>query len=127
MKRILALMFAINMVAVCTKEKRHNQLGPEIRLSNSSQHNFKNIIINTGTGEVDFGDLSSGKQTAYRKFDKAYRYAFVKLEIDGKAYTIQPIDYVGEKVLTDGRYTYQISFNENQGQYSSLNLKLIEE
>lgn len=127
MKKILALIFAINMVVACTKEKRHNQLGPEIRLSNSSQHNFKNVIINTGTGEVDFGDLSSGKQTEYRKFNKAYRYAFVKLEIDGKEYTIQPIDYVGEKVLPDGRYTYQISFNENQGQYSSLNLKFIEE
>ena len=127
MKRILALIFAINMIISCKKDKNDNQLGSEIRLSNSSQHNFKNVIINTGTGEVDFGDLISGKQTEYRKFNKAYRYAFVKLEIDGKIYIIQPIDYVGENVLNDGRYTYQISFNENQGQYSSLNLKLIEE
>ena len=127
MKRILALIFAMNMIISCKKEKVANQPGPEIRLSNSSQHSFKKVFINTGTGEVDFGDLGSGKQTEYRKFNKGYRYAFVKLEIDGKAYIIQPIDYVGEKVLKAGRYTYQISFNENQGQYSSLNLKLIEE
>lgn len=127
MKRILILIFTINMIIGCSKEKSNEQFGPEIRLSNSSQHNFKNVIIDTGTGEVNFGDLDSGKQTEYKKFRKAYRYAFVKLEIDGKTYKIQPIDFVGEKALNDGRYAYQISVNGNQGEYSNLNLKLIEE
>ena len=127
MKKILALIFTINMIIGCTKEGSNNQFGPEIRLSNSSQHDFKNIIINTGTGEVAFGDLGSGKQTEYKKFDRAYRYAFVKLEIDGKVYTIQPIDYVGEKALNAGRYAYQINVAANQGQYDSLDLKLIKE
>ena len=127
MKRILILIFTINMIVGCSKEKSNNQFGPEIRLSNSSQHNFKNVIINTGTGEVNFGDLDSGKQTEYKKFSKAYRYAFVKLEIDGKIYKIQPIDFVGEKALNDGRYAYQIGVNGNQGEYNNLNLKLIEE
>ncbi|MDN3586035.1 hypothetical protein QWY86_05115 [Pedobacter aquatilis] len=127
MKRILVFIFAISMLVACSKEKITGQSGPEIRLSNSSQQTFKNIIVNTGTGEVNFGDLDAEKKTAYKKFTKAYSYAFVKLEIDGKTYTIQPIDYVGETPLKDGRYTYQISVNVNQGQYSNLGLKLIEE
>ncbi|WP_316739907.1 hypothetical protein [Pedobacter aquatilis] len=127
MKRILILIFAINMIVGCSKEKHNEQSGPEIRLSNSSQHNFKNVIVNTGTGEVSFGDLDSGKQTGYKKFSEAYRYAFVKLEIDGRSYTVQPIDFVGEKPLSNGRYAYQLSVNANQGQYNTLNLKLIEE
>ncbi|WP_231426408.1 hypothetical protein [Pedobacter sp. Leaf250] len=85
------------------------------------------MVVNTGTGEVTFGNLDAGKNTAYQKFSKAYRYAFVKLEIDGKTYTIQPIDFVGEEPLKDGCYAYQISVNSSQGQFSNLSLKLIEE
>ena len=127
MKRLLILIFAIITIIGCSKEKSNDQFGPEIRLSNSSQLNFKNVIVDTGTGQVNFGDLDSGKQTEYKKFTKAYGYAFVKLEIDGKTYIIQPIDFVGEKPLTDGRYAYQLSINGNPGQYSGLNLKLIKE
>ncbi|RZK40261.1 MAG: hypothetical protein EOO90_15780 [Pedobacter sp.] len=127
MKRILVFIFMINMIIGCSKEKIDGQSGPEIRLSNSSQHNFKNVVVNTGTGEVAFGDLDIGKKTAYKKFSKAYSYAFVKLEIDGQAYTIQPIDFVGETPLKDGHYAYQISVNGTQGEYSTLSLKLIEE
>ena len=126
MKRILVFIFMINIIG-CSKENMSGQSGPEIRLSNSSKQNFKNVIVDTGTGKVSFGDLDAGKNTAYKKFSEAYRYAFVQLEIDGQTYTIQPIDYVGEVPLKDGRYTYQISVNGNQGRYSNLNLKLIEE
>jgi len=115
------------MIIGCSKEKMSGQDGLEIRLSNSSQQNFKNVIVDTGTGKVSFGDLDAGKNTAYKKFSKAYRYAFVQLEINGQTYTLQPIDYVGEVPLKDGRYAYQISVNGNQGQYSNLSLKLIEE
>jgi len=127
MKRILLFIFAVSMLTACSKDNISGQSGPEIRLSNSSQQNFKNVIVNTGTGEVNFGDLDAGEKTAYKKFSKAYSYAFIKLEIDGKAYTIQPIDYVGETPLKDGRYAYQISVNGTQGQYSNLDLKLIQE
>ncbi|MET0571222.1 MAG: hypothetical protein ABWZ79_07325 [Pedobacter agri] len=121
------LLLSLTIIIACSKEKITGQTGPEIRLSNSSQQNLKNIMVNTGMGEVSFGDLEAGKKTDYKKFTKAYSYAFVKLEINGKTYTIQPIDYVGETPLKDGRYAYQISVNGNQGQYSNLGLKLIEE
>lgn len=127
MKKILILIITFIAMVSCSKEDGNDSLGPEIRLSNTSKQNFKNVIINTSTGEVNFGDLNSGQKTAYKIFKKAYRYAFVKLEIDGKTYTIQPIDYVGETVLKDGRYTYQLNVNETQGQYTNLNLTLIED
>ena len=111
----------------CSKDGRTNPSALKIRLSNSSQYNFKNIVINTTTGDVSFGNLNSGQKTEYKQFTKAYRYAFVKLEIDGKTYTIQPIDYVGETTLKDGIYTYQINVNNTQDQYTNLGLTLIEE
>lgn len=115
MKRTLVFIFSMSLLFACSKEKITGQSGPEIRLSNSSQQNFKNVIVDTGTGEVSFGDLDAGTNTAYKKFSKAYRYAFIKLQIDGQTYTLQPIDYVGESPLKDGRYAYQISVKGNQG------------
>ena len=127
MKRFLILIIAITAMISCSKDSSDNPSGLKIRLSNSSQYNFKDIVINTTTGYVNFGNLNSGEKTEYKEFNKAYRYAFVKLEIDGKTYTIQPIDYVGESTLKDGSYTYQIDVNNTQDQYTNLSLTLIEE
>lgn len=51
--------------------------------------------------------MKAAKKTDYKVFESAYGYAFIELEIGGKTYTIQPIDYVGETPLEDGNYTYQ--------------------
>jgi hypothetical protein len=127
MKKILILIVTITVIISCSKDGVNNLSGLKIRLSNASQHNFENIVINTTTGDVNFGNLSSGQKTVYKVFNKAYRYAFIKLEIDGKTYTIQPIDYVGETALKNGSYTYQIDANDTQDQYANLNMTLIEE
>jgi len=127
MKKFLILIITITAMISCSKDSSDNPSGLKIRLSNSSQYNFKDIVINTTTGDVNFGNLNSGQKTDYNEFNKAYRYAFVKLEIDGKTYTIQPIDYVGETTLKDGSYTYEINVNNTQDQYTNLNLTLIEE
>ncbi|GGC63624.1 hypothetical protein GCM10011387_16570 [Pedobacter quisquiliarum] len=127
MKKFLILVITIVAMISCSKDGSDNPSGLKIRLSNSSQYNFKDIVINTTTGDVNFGNLNSGQKTEYKEFNKAYRYAFVKLEIDGKTYTIQPIDYVGETTLKNGSYTYQIDVNNTQDQYTNLNLTLIEE
>lgn len=98
-----------------------------IRLSNVSQFDFDNVIVNTWDENVDFGNINSGQKSDYKFFKVAYRYAFVEVDIDGETYTIQPIDYVGETPLTSGNYTYQIDANDSREQYGKLSLVLIEE
>ena len=98
-----------------------------LRLSNTSSFDYNNIIINTTTGNVSFEDINSGEKTAYKIFEKAYRYAYVQLEIDGAMYIIQPIDYVGETPLKGGTYTYEINANESDEQYGRLSITLIED
>jgi hypothetical protein len=127
MKKILILIFTVTALISCSKDAGNTSAGLRIRLSNASQQNYKNVVINTANGDVNFGDLNSGEKTAYKVFDKAYRYAFVKLEINGKTYTMQPVDYVGETPLKTGSYTYQITINDLQSQIANLNLTLIEE
>jgi len=94
-----------------------------IRLSNVSAFDFKNIKVNT----TDFEDVNSGEKTAYKTFDKAYRYGFIELDIDGSTYTIQPIDYVGETPLESGAYTYEINASDSEEQYGKLTLVLLED
>ncbi len=122
MKKTLILYLTIIILFGCSKDNENNEV--KIRLSNISQYDFQNIVVNTTTGNVNFGNLSSGQKSEYKEFDKAYRYAFVELEIDGETYTLQPIDYVGETLLKNGIYTYQLDVNDID---TILSLTLVED
>ena len=124
MKKTMILFITIVTLLGCSKDNENNEV--KIRLSNLSQYDFHNIIVNTTTGYVNFEDLNSGQKSEYKKFDKAYSYSFVELEIDGETYTLQPIDYVGETLLKNGNYTYQLDANDTYDQYTKLSLTLVE-
>jgi hypothetical protein len=126
MNKILILIISISTLLSCSNGN-DNSSELNIRLSNISQFDFKNITVNTSNENVNFEDINSGQKTDYKTFDTAYRYAFIELEIDGETYTLQPIDYVGETPLENGNYTYQIDVNDSQDQNGSLNLTLVEE
>ena len=123
MKKILFLIIAITTLISCSKDDDKN--GLKIRLSNSSQFDYKNIVVDTSTGNVKFEDINAGQSTEYKVFERAYRYAFIELVIDGEVYTLQPFDYIGETPLKNGNYTYQINASDSQSQYEKLSLKLI--
>lgn len=125
MKKIFILFISIAALFGCSKDNVNNEV--KIRLSNVSQHDFENIVVNTTTGDVNFENLKSGQKSEYKVFDKAYRYAFIELEIDGKTFTLQPIDYVGESILEDGNYTYQLNASDTDDQYTKLSLTLLED
>jgi hypothetical protein len=127
MKKLLILTIAVTVFFGCSKNSDTNTSEVYIRLSNISEYNFKNIVVNTSTGNVDFENIDSGQMTQYKIFETAYRYAFVELEIEGGIYTIQPIDYVGETPLKNGYYTYQIYSNDSQVQYGRITLTFIED
>jgi hypothetical protein len=125
MKKILILVIMAVALLGCSNDDSNSEL--RIRLSNASNFNFENIKVNTSTGNVNFENLSPGQNTAYKIFEEAYAYAFVELQIDGKTYTIQPIDYVGETPLKKGNYTYKITANDSQEQYGKLYLTLVKD
>lgn len=126
MKKLLVFIFCLSISFACSND----DIDPKavnIRLSNISTYDFKNIIVNTGTGTVEFNDLDAQTISEYKVFERAYRYAFIELEIEGNTYTIQPIDYVGETPLSKGKYTYQINASEPNGQHGTLSLSLKED
>ena len=92
---------------------RDDESNVRIRLSNISTFEYKNIIVNTSTGNVNFENLNSNQSSEYKTFGLAYRYAFIELEIDDEVYTLQPNDYVGETPLKSGNYAYEINADPN--------------
>lgn len=128
MKYCCALIYLFAFLIIfssCSEEDNNNEI--QLRLSNSSSFDYKNITVNTTTGNVNFEDINSGEITQYKSFTKAYRYAFIQLEIDGSIYTIQPIDYVGETPLSYGKYTYKINASDSNDQYGRLSLTLVKD
>jgi hypothetical protein len=125
MKKIFSLIFLVLSFYNCTNNDDTSEV--HLRLSNVSQFNYTNIVVNTSTGYVNFNDLNAQQSSVYKTFEKAYSYAFIELQIEGKTYTLQPIDYVGESLLKNGYYTYQIEANDPQEQYATLHLTLLED
>ena len=123
MKKYLILILAVTLIS-CSSDDENGEIN--IRLSNISNYHYENVVVNTSTGRVNYDDLNPGEVSDYKSFEMAYRYAFVELSIDGEVFTLQPIDYVGEKPLEAGNYTYEIEANDSQDQFK-LTLTLVEE
>ena len=123
MKKFYFLLISILLVS-CTQNDSDLLL---LRIKNTSQFDYTDVVVNTSGGEHNYGTISSNQSSDYKAFDLAYRYAFVELKIDGSTYTIQPIDYVGETPLDNGKYTYEINATNSGDQYSRLTLTLEED
>lgn len=70
------------------------------------------VYVNTSGGEHIYGSVPKGTMTGYRRFQSAFRYAFISFKIDGESFAIQPIDYVGEIPLEEGSYTYKLTITD---------------
>lgn len=86
-----------------------------IRIKNSSAFNYENVYVNTSGGENNYGNLQSGQISEYKEFGSAYRYAYIRLEVNGQTAVIQPFDYVGETLLENGKYTYEVAADGTNG------------
>lgn len=108
----MILLMALFLLLGCQKEKETETAVPTegvlIRIENTSKYNFKDIkvVINE---ERLYGALSPREKSTYQSFSMAYRYAYIELKIRDKLYVLQPIDYLGEEELKEGKYTYQLN------------------
>jgi len=111
MKGLIIFIVAVFLFSNCSDDDKLQSVN--IRLSNISDFDFKNIIVNTSTGNVAYGDLNSGKVSEYKTFELAYNYAYIEVYIDDQRCAIQPIDYVGETPIKNGNYTYELDIDGN--------------
>lgn len=90
-----------------------------IRIWNDTSHKMDDVFVKAGNPN-EYGTIESKKKSKYMQYVSAYRYAFVSFKIDGKAFLIQPIDYVGETPLEPGLYTYRLSVDNLNNPYAIL-------
>lgn len=121
-KLLLGLFIGIVFLHLsCTRDKEMSndveaQSQVQIRIRNASLLPFEDIEVNTSGGINKFGTVGDNQLSDYKTFDFAYRYSFVKLNINGEPYIIQPIDYTGENKLESGKYTYEIHLDPESNQ-----------
>jgi len=81
----------------------------EIRVRNESALDFERVQVRfPETGEIDYGAVPRGGSSSFRDTALAYRYAPVVVKTRARQFVFQPIDYVGERTLDAGRYTYAL-------------------
>jgi hypothetical protein len=84
----------------------------EIRVANHSNVPIEEVRIGFPSQTEEYGTILPKGVTEYRVVKKAYRYAQLAARIDGEEVVIQPFDYVGEKPLKGGKYTYVLTINK---------------
>ncbi|MBC6696589.1 hypothetical protein [Hymenobacter sp. BT190] len=123
MKNLLLFLCLMLGCVACKKDDDASPDGVAIRVRNASPYAFESVLVNTSDGENSYGALAIGQSTQYKPFASAYSYAYVKVMINGQAVVWQPIDYVGEKKLEDGKYTYVLGIEDLANQRISFRLE----
>jgi hypothetical protein len=83
---------------------------PEIRVHNSTGADLDSvrIYVPEPREEVDFGPVAKGEYSEYRTVPIAYRFAEVEASGQAESFSLRPYDFVGERPLPEGRYTYRL-------------------
>jgi hypothetical protein len=83
---------------------------PEIRVHNATGADLDSVRLYTPEPReaVDFGRVADGELSEYRKVPIAYRFAEVEASAQAESFSLRPYDFVGERPLPEGRYTYRL-------------------
>ena len=111
-KRKIIFVFLVSLVGIllvwgCRKKTPE---GPtDIRIRNVSIYVFDSLEINTSGGIHDYGPLNPNQVSEYKRFDKAYPKADIKLYSSDVKYEYGPVDYTYAVWLGRGKFTYDLN------------------
>lgn len=100
---VLMLSFMLSLGA-CGK--------PRIRVANDSDTAMADVVVRFPSQSERYGTIPAHGTTEYREVERAYSYAYIEATVNGERAVLQPIDFVGEKLLDGGKYTYGLDVNE---------------
>jgi len=117
-KREIAILLAVSFLISCARLGSESSDSPTkddcpgteslcIRVENNSDISFDSFEVNFSGQRIQYGTLDTSQTSEYRKVDAAYSYAFTEAFSEGRRFILQPIDFVGEKLLPPGNYTYR--------------------
>jgi hypothetical protein len=93
-----------------------------IRVENTTDVDFEEVTVVHGAtqskpGEtIEYGRVAAGGTSPYYATEHAYRYpARLIVQYETGSSFVMAIDFVGEKLLAPGRYTYRLVWWDNPG------------
>lgn len=102
----MALILAL---AGCKKENIAPEGPTDVRIKNvTGDVVFENVIVDTGRGEFNFGDIDAGTVSEYHRFEVSYPIIQVTLTIDGMQYTNGEIDNTYSTYLSTVKASYEV-------------------
>ena len=121
--RLAASLVLVAMVIGCSNPFSSDD-GTRIRLRNASSFELTAVTFAPGEASLQFARIAAGETTDYVTVDNAYRYGMLDALVGGQHRRIQPIDFVGERYIGDGRFTYVITVD---GVTRNPNVTLVED
>ena len=98
--------------------------GPvEVRVMNGADVTLDEGALYLPRDSIVFSGLGPGAFTDYREVDIAYRIASARVVSGTDTSGIQVVDYVGEKPLGPGQYTYVLAFFQDDPALPTLALE----
>ena len=92
-----------------------NSSSVEIRVRNGSDLDFDRVRVHFPDGrDMDYGPVPKGGVTVFQSIGRAYRYAGFSVQAGTQELSLQPIDYLGERELPVGRYTYALGVDNGR-------------
>jgi heat shock protein HslJ len=85
-----------------------------IRIHNNSSRDFDSVEVQFPSQTEQYGPIAAGGSSDYHPVSEAYRYAYVKVTNGADEFVLQPIDYVGESLLSPGEYSYVLGLDGEQ-------------
>lgn len=121
MKRCLILLLVFGLFS-CSEEDDITQ----IRIINRTGLMIKTITVNTGGNiNLEFSDVDNDQYSSFKPTDIAYKLATGEAIIEDTRFISWVHDYVGEKEIGDGKFTYEVYLNDLQDT-TSMVIQLIE-
>lgn len=116
---LMLLPCVVLLATACKKDDSTPVKTAALRIENATPWVFYNCTVdpsgtlsdNPGPNAYNFGQVDDGKTTSYITFTNLYRYAWIRLTMNGKKYYVKPYDYTGETVLEKGNYKYILTYN----------------
>ena len=113
---LLGMLLVVSFFISCEEEveTEPNYVDPnlndvEIAVENKSAFTIDSVFINTSGGENLYGTVGRNKTSEYKSYRFSYSYFYTRFKVGNKEFINQPIDYVGEERIDNGKYVFEIS------------------
>jgi len=109
MKKSLLIFISLVMVMACSKENITPEGPTDVRIKNvTGDVAFTNVIVDTGRGEFNYGDIAAGTASDYHRFEVSYPDIEVTLTINGMVYTNGEQDNTYAAYIGPDKVSYEV-------------------